>query len=184
MCQGRTWRSSVFPVDTNATNNFGRTYFWWVCTCNLHLWFVLLPTWHFYINLPLSLCAYFYPRYPQVQYYAVCTTNIFSSLLVWLTLITETGVYISISNSESNNLAKSPTSLGKITWFIFPMNYVFHWTTLRIRHLKIYWFGLVEGRTYSDFINPFYFDIFMYTEYFCGCLCSQLIIFYLWMFNS
>ena len=35
-----------------STNHCARTYFWWVCACAPHLWFVHLPNWHFSLHLP------------------------------------------------------------------------------------------------------------------------------------
>ena len=50
-CQGITHWSSVFSYDTTSTNHCGRTYFWWFCTLDPHLWFVHLPNWHFSLHL-------------------------------------------------------------------------------------------------------------------------------------
>ena len=68
---------------------------------------------------------------------------------------------IRISYFKSSDVEKYPTTLKKITWLIFLINNLFRWTTLRIQHLKIYFFCLVEGWTFSGLNTSFYFDNFM-----------------------
>ena len=42
----------------DVKNHCARTYFWWVCACAPHLWFVHLPNWHFSLHLPPLQCPW------------------------------------------------------------------------------------------------------------------------------
>ena len=54
-------RNASFPIvktvvsgekSVMSTKHCARTYFWWVCACAPHLWFVHLPNWHFSLHQP------------------------------------------------------------------------------------------------------------------------------------
>ena len=83
---------------------------------------------------------------------------------------------IIISNFKYSNVAKSPVTLGKLTWSIFLMIFLFHRTTLLNSAFKntFLWFSV---RT--DVLQFEYFLSFRYfhTKYVCGCLRSGLIPF-------
>ena len=90
---------------------------------------------------------------------------------------------ISISNFKSRDVATSPTPLGKLTSFVFLINSLFHRTTFLNSTSKnvFIWFS---GKTEVCWFPYFLLLTEFYSKYFCGCLRSHVIRFYLWMFHS
>ena len=86
-----------------------------------------------------------------------------------------------ISVFESSDLVKPPTSLRTLTCFIFLIHF-FHWKTLRNKHIKNISFVYCKDTLipFCIYILPFIF--YFHHKYFCGCLRSCVVLFYLRMF--
>ena len=126
-------------------------------------------------NIKLNV-NFFFNRCMQLHSYhsRIIVLNLITFLVSWIS---------SHPIFKSSDVAKSPMSLGKITWFIFLINSLFVRTNFLNSESKniFLWFS---GRTdLFRFVYLLYLDTFI-PNIFCGCSRSCLILFYFWMFDS